>query len=387
MNFLAHQAGDRKKVFINLDETNIKLMPKMRCGFLVTKARKMKRSSRGLAACATKAQLRGSFTHVGIVCDSVALQKHLPQWLIVSKSLFTKADIEMVRLHLPGNMKVIHKKSAWMDGETFTLLLKEIKEKVQQLEPDTQIILSADCFKAHLTHAIWRTCVNQSIFYGVIPSKLTWALQPCDTHVFALLKRKLQEHCMQKLLATPDGVLTKEALMGSLVSAISEVVCDRDWSIAFSHTGLVGHQRDVTGRLLGKLALESLEHVGHEVPTLQQLMTVLPKGFTIPLDLVFGCFLPRRVHGDGHHAVSRHRAVTRSMSAASASSSCAAAAIAPAPPCPPPPAAAMPPPPLPPPASPPPPRLLRLPSTARLPRSSSDLELTGKKACRRSSPE
>ena len=351
LNFLHHQAGQKPVVNVNLDETAIKLMPNRRIGFMVARARHVRRSPQSLSSTATKTQLRGTFTHVCLVCDNAALQPHLPQFLIMSEALFTKTEMQGFRQNLPSNIVLLHRPSSWMKANIFQVVLQMLKTVVQEHLGDWQIVFTADCYKAHITQNVWKTCTDLDIFYAVIPAKLTWAIQPCDTHVFAKLKKMLQDKCMQAMLRSQSGSLSKDMLVTALISTVVELLNPGDWKKAFNDNGLCGPGSLISQRVLQKLNYDAPPNVGHDLPTLQQLQSVWPKNAIIPVQNVFGCFLPKRPSSRGQPVVEReHRAITRSMSAAAsqaivvgASSSSAA--------CPPPlPPPAMAPPPLVPPA-------------------------------------
>ena len=98
---------------------------------------------------------------------------------------------------MPGNVLLLRRHTAWMTSDLMTQELLVLKQSLAPFMDTHQIFLTADAFRAHVTSEVWKQCVKQQILYCVIPAKLTWALQPCDTHVFASYKHRLQ-NCVPK---------------------------------------------------------------------------------------------------------------------------------------------------------------------------------------------
>ena len=322
---------------------------------------------------------RSAFTYICLVADDLDIQKALPQVLMVSKKVVPAIQINAIRTMLPPNIHIWHRDSSWLMDKMMALMKMLTKSLAGKIE-DRQIILTADCFRAHITQPVWKDCKAHKMFYAVIPSKMTWALQPCDTHVFAALKRNLQQKCQEAMLARGDGALTTESLFTSLAASITEVVCSRSWAHAFRDTGLLGDQSGVSLRVLQKLGFASVPLVGSELPTLKMLQSVFPKNAVIPITLVFGCFLGET--GAMECIAPLERTVTRSVSRR-----LAAQAVASGAPSLPPqePSWSLPRVPLTLPEH--PTRVLRLPATARLPASSPPPALMGRSLSHKASSD
>ena len=329
---------------------------------------------------APRSNTRSAFTYVCLVADDLDIQKALPQVLMVSKKVVSAIHINAIRTMLPPNIHIWHMDSSWTTTDKMIALMKMLTKSLAGKIEDRQIILTADCFRAHITQPVWRACKAHKIFYAVIPSKMTWALQPCDTHVFASLKRNLQQTCQEAMLARGDGALTTESLFTSLATSITEVVCSRSWAHAFRDTGLLGDQSGVSLRVLQKLGFASVPLVGSELPTLKMLQSIFPKNAVIPITLVFGCFWGET--GAMEYIAPLERTVTRSVSRRLAAQAVASGAPSL--------------PPQEPSWSPPrvrltlpehPTRVLRLPATARLPASSPPPAVMGRSLSHRASSD
>lgn len=115
----------------------------------------------------------------------------------------------------------------------------------------------------------------------MIPSKMTWALQPADTHLFGQLKSRLGHHCIAAAAGTESGNLTVLMLLECLKTTILEKVSSQSWSKAFSDLGLIGTQRHVSKRVRTKLNLDRIEEASRDLPTLADLQSCFPKGTVI----------------------------------------------------------------------------------------------------------
>ena len=164
---------------------------------------------------APRSNTRSAFTYVCLVADDLDIQKALPQVLMVSKKVVSAIHINAIRTMLPPSIHIWHMDFSWTTTDKMIALMKMLTKSLAGKIEDRQIILTADCFRAHITQPVWKACKAHKIFYAVIPSKMTWALQPCDTHVFASLKRNLQQKCQEAMLARGDGALTTESLFTS----------------------------------------------------------------------------------------------------------------------------------------------------------------------------
>lgn len=321
-----HSSCGRLPLHINVDETSVKLLPEPGVGYLAEKARIMKRSPRSLVYSTPRGNTRAAFSYVCMVTDDAEIQQILPQLLLVNKKVVSVKDMATIRDILPPNIHVWHGESSWTTTSRMKAVIKLLIDSLAGKLENRQVFLTADCFRAHITQPVWRACKTHRIFYSLVPSKMTWALQPCDTHVFASFKRHLQQKCHESMLAQPDGALTTIGVFKAVVASISEIVCSRSWEKAFADTGLVGNQSTVSARVLQKLGFSQVPLVGNDLPTLAMLQSVFPKNTVIPVMLVFGCFL------DDHEVTVdaptiRERIVTRSISRGIAAPAGASSAV------------------------------------------------------------
>ena len=300
-NFLHSQlAAGKKALHVNLDETGIRMHQVAGKGMLVHAAILEKRKAASLTQDVPRAMLRGSFTHVTMICDDSEAQKLLPQILIVNKHMVTEQQHRTLCAIMPRNVILLRRHTAWMTSDLMTRVLLVLKQSLAPFMDTHQIFLTADAFRAHVTSEVWKQCVKQQLLYCVIPAKLTWALQQCDTHVFASYKHRLQTVCQSAVVDSTTGKLSLEVLLQGVCQCIVEILEGRSWAKAFADTGLTGTQGDVSARVQSKLTFKLLPGVGSDLPTLAQLVNVFPKRAVLPIENMFGMFLTPSSAGRPH---------------------------------------------------------------------------------------
>jgi hypothetical protein len=239
-------------------------------------------------------------------CDDGEAQKLLPHILIVNKHMVTEQQQRTLSAIMPGNVLLLRRHTAWMTSGLMTRVLLVLKKSLAHFMDTHQIFLRADAYLAHVTLEVWKPCVKHQILYCVIPAKLTWALQPCDTHVFASYKHRLQTVCQGAIVDSATGKFSLEVLLQCVCQCIVEILECRSWAKAFADTGLTGTQADVSARVLSKLTCEQIPEVASDLPTLAQPMDVFPKRAVLLIDNMFVMFLTPSSAGGPHrmpHAV------------------------------------------------------------------------------------
>ena len=274
-----------------MDETAIKLYQAVRAGHLTFHARALKRSARSLTTSATASQTRGMFTLVAFVCDDEMIQNVLPQICLVNEKHLTKAEpAAALRAYLDANSVLWTSSKAWVTSTLMCKIVKLLKKHLQPFFATHHFILTADGYRAHLTKPVWGAVNRARIMYHLIPAKMTWILQPCDSHVFAVLKNTLQHECQSLVLKTVDGRLTMSLLFQALARSILVVLRNRSWRTAFWDVGLTGTQAAVSDHVLAKLGLHGRPRVDDELPSLQELQAVFPGRVILPIVEIFEWF-------------------------------------------------------------------------------------------------
>ncbi len=283
--------SEMQPLHVNLDETCVKLHSERGVGLLTNTARKKKRSPTSLVRHVTKKHLRGSFCHVALICDDVRLQTCLPQFVFVNSALISQTDADAAAAAAPVHIKIRRVKNTWTTSERYQLIMTELSKALSQAAPARPVVLSFDTFKAHITEDCWKTAAKLNLVCHLIPSKMTWALQPCDTHLFARYKNTLSTTSQGIILEEHSSCCSSLQLLRALCATIEEVMDSTPWAESFDQLGLRGNQNAVSARVLAKLCFENKPIVPKDCPSLQQFMNCFPAKHNIPIDAMFGSLL------------------------------------------------------------------------------------------------
>ena len=107
----------RPHVLINMDETNIKLVPQERGGHVSKGAYRLFVRGHPMGRIASLAAQRYSITHVAAICDRPDFQMLLPQVVIVGASQITEARLATLRSRAPACVRIWREPTAWMTAD------------------------------------------------------------------------------------------------------------------------------------------------------------------------------------------------------------------------------------------------------------------------------
>ena len=175
-------------------------------------------------------------------------------------------------------MHLVRQKSAWNNSALFVMILKALAAVLTPYLDELQPVLLMDACKVHSTQAVLQACWAGNLWPVLVPARLTWLLQPCDTHAFLRYKEVLKAQYQKARASTADGQLTIGQFLGALYSTIRSTLQGRRWALAFDEDGF-GHGQS----LLSSFALRQLEcdrppFVPNALPSAEQVQLCLPKG-------------------------------------------------------------------------------------------------------------
>ena len=165
--------------------------------------------------------------------------------------------------------------------------VKLLSQSLSAWRSSHQIILFMDVCKPHLMHSVLRTCARENVWCCFIPAKLTWCLQPCDTHVFAHLKHWLAILCQERRAEVAGGKARWKDVLVSVIRCVDSCLLGRSWAYAFAGNGLTGSQTSVSCRVWRELEWEGELTAPATLPTLSQFESLWSENLTIPFGLLF----------------------------------------------------------------------------------------------------
>ena len=307
-NFLESQAPTGFKLLrLNLDETSVKLFQgdqKGICFFKKKRPREPSDSEEGAGEEAEEGdgapepvqkvnlqKKRTCLTHVGLICDQSSVQPFLPQVLIGNEKTFLQGDMDALKAACPANVVLVRQKSAWsnvqLSKRVFRLLAEALRKyEREQVHPPMlrlQPVLSLDAANVHIHEACVRSCYALDIWPIVVPARLTWLLQPLDTHAFQKYKEYFKAAYQRARLLTADGVLTVSDFLNVFYDAIRRVLQGNRWALAFDQDGFGPQQAKVSSYILQQLQLEEAPVVPSTLPALETLQHCFPRNRAVPL--------------------------------------------------------------------------------------------------------
>ena len=218
-----------------MDETACSLFYDGASGVLASEPIALEARRGVLAQNATRGQTRSNLSLVALLCDESGVQAELPQYIIGNEHVLPAAvvaQLEVERALLP-NVRLLRRKSAWVNDAVLAMIARHWGEVLSRHTAKRQPILLVDSCNAHLGRKFLAACTRANIWVVCVPARLTWLMQPADTHCFALLKAWLRKAFHEALLANEDGKVGVKEVILQLNMAIRKVLQGRRWKGAF----------------------------------------------------------------------------------------------------------------------------------------------------------
>ena len=274
---------------INLDETSVCLFQGDAKGTVFfRKKRKRGRRLLGGAAGAPSQQVsrkkrRTCVTHIGVVCDNAAVQPRLPQVLIGNCQTFLVREWAALNARVPANVFLIRQKSAWNNVAVCRRVVGMLGAALQPFAARYQPILLMDAARAHLHASVAERCAAKGIWLIVVPAKLTWLLQPCDTHAFQRYKLYLKAAYQRLQISSASGQVSTPDFITAVCQTIRFVLQARRWAGAFDQDGYEFGQARLAPSVLRQIGLDVSPSVGAARPSEDVVRLCYPRNAAIPL--------------------------------------------------------------------------------------------------------
>jgi hypothetical protein len=232
---------------------------------------------------ATKTQLRSGLTHAALICDRPDVQAVLPQVFFHNEHFPTLRSLRATASEHPPNVVFIRQKSSWTNVSNLCDILRRVAASVAPWKSEFQPVLLLDCARQHVHWRVAAAAVRGGIWLVFVPAKLTWLLQPCDTHVFAAYKAFAQARYGEILAAAPSQEVSQEDWLRLLGHIVRVFLQGRVWHSAFLQNGFGAQgQGGVRQEILAELGGELLPASSAERPSADHLRTLFPGGWNVP---------------------------------------------------------------------------------------------------------
>lgn len=264
---------------VNLDETAVCLHQGGGRGSLFV----TKRQRAGLVESAPTNKRRCYMTHVGLICDRTDLQPLLPQVLVANEATLQAGTLAALSAACPPNVRLVRQKSSWNNGHLCALIVGLIMEALGVHAGLLQVVLILDAARLHFGPPMINACRRHGVWPLFVPAKLTWLLQPLDTHGFSLFKHTLRMAHRRARARSADGVVPFADFLQCIYTAIRTVLQGRRWSSAFDADGFGQRQLQLSTRVVEELQLSGDVSIPSTRPTDEQLRLCFPRRARVPV--------------------------------------------------------------------------------------------------------
>ena len=222
-------------------------------------------------------------THIGIVCDNTTVQPRLPQVLIGNCQTFLVREWAKLNARVPANVFLIRQRSAWNNAHVCRRVIGMLGAALQPFAERYQPILLMDAARVHLHASIAERCAAKGIWLIIVPAKLTWLLQPCDTHAFQRYKMYLKAAYQRLRIGSANGQVSMPEFVTAVCETIRFVLQARRWAVAFDQDGYDFGQTGLAPSVLRQIGVSVSPTVGAARPSEDVVRLCYPRNAAVPL--------------------------------------------------------------------------------------------------------
>ena len=279
---------------VNMDETSVCLCQGDAKGTVVATKKRLRDQGApgpdGPLQQVSRSRRRTCLTHVAFVCDQTWLQPRLPQVIIGNCHTFLAGEWQALLDGCPDNVYLVRQRSAWNDAELLARIVHLLGAVLRPYASFFHPVLLLDACRLHISDVVLRACNQEGIYLVVVPAKLTWLLQPLDTHCFRRYKVHLKEAYQRARAATPEGQLRISEFLAALYDTIRVVMQGERWAVAFDSDGFCQGQSLLSMCVQRQLQYERPPVLPCALPSAQQLQLCFPKNARVSMPLLLRPF-------------------------------------------------------------------------------------------------
>ena len=232
---------DDTYVILNMDETAVQHEYEARKGFVID----MHQRDRSAAGCffspLKMSKTRAHTTYVAFISENPLLQEHLPQFVLPNKNRTTRREMEAFN-SLGDPILTIPDSTGWVNAEIMKYMLTEVRRRLRVARgANTTVVLFMDGASQHLSQDVLVHAARLQIILVLIPSQLTWLLQPLDVECFRSFKDLLRYKQLLARLDSQTNEIASTARVNILGETIREHFVEKTWPDAFHRVGISGN--------------------------------------------------------------------------------------------------------------------------------------------------
>ena len=276
--------AEKRPLILNLDETSVRFYYTPQKGVLVPE----KSTTEGPKAApmsgrnTSRGQMRKALSHVAIITSDFAVQKSLPQILMVARRVCNKKDMAAACAAVDAPVELWPRTSGWVNQKEFAVLLTRVAAALEAF-PDRQPILLLDAHRVHCSEETVKHAASVGIWICVIPASCTHVLQPLDTDVFARYKMLLRAKLLERSASGPNADLPFPVIAEAVSKTIHETFFTKSLASVFGRNGF-GQTPYARASLMRMLPETVHPGASCEMPEFTHLSKCFPTNATIPVD-------------------------------------------------------------------------------------------------------
>ena len=229
-------------------------------------------------------------TFIGFVTHDHEIQPKLPQVILGNKHKLTLGLVAELAAVKPAGFCIWREESSWTNRSIMCRILTLLCKCLAEYSVTHQIILVLDVASCHFHSSVLGYATRLGIRLVFVPAKLTFLLQPLDSHCFSRLKRKLKEKWLSLAAESDSGTVSHQAWLSAVFIVVPSVLCGVKWKPAFQANGLLGEQL-ISARVLEQVGWASPPVVPACIPSEEQLKSVFPKRAQVSRNSLFSWHL------------------------------------------------------------------------------------------------
>ena len=239
---------------------------------------------------------RCCLTHVGLICDRPEVQPKLPQFIVGNERTLPAKQMGVLQRSCPPNVTLVRQKSAWSNAALTGRIVRALAVAVRSYEARLgrlQIVLILDAARIHFTPLALRAYKAAGVWVVIAPAKLTWLIQPLDTHAFARYKGRLQNAYQSARMASSgaDGDVNIAEFLPCVYTAIRCVLQGNRWIVAFERDGYGARQTALSNTVKRRLELQGPLDIPSERPSHAQVRVCLPRNANVSTASLWSLFV------------------------------------------------------------------------------------------------
>ena len=286
-----HETGGKIPLYINMDETSVAFHFGRQRG-LVVRNRSLPPGKAYKKEHVIIGDARWNMSFLAFMTHDADIQQKLPQIFISNKHQIPAKSLPHITHDLPENVYLWREDSAWNCHASMRRALCCLAKHVEGYTATHQLILVLDVAKSHYHTTIFTLAARKGIRLLYVPAKLTWLLQPADTHAFSRLKQRLRKAWLTMCVECATGQVERVQWLRRLFSVAHKLFTEVQWNSAFEGNGLLDEHK-VSQRILKQLGWATPVTVSSDVLTQAQLSVVFPRRSNVKCEALFRWALPK----------------------------------------------------------------------------------------------